>query len=158
MAASCALDNFARFIFCENDGRPVDIHIHGLDTSRDLFKLCLDLLCKGLFLLYGKDKGGDKGVLCLDDITLDDFDVVQQKLKHAGIRCILETYQLEECSEDTLDLWTQNFLNLQAMDAQDPSKLQLSDYIFELQTATHIYKIKFEVFHSVPDAPKRVVL
>lgn len=154
MATPCAIDNFARFIFCVNDGRPVDIQVRGLETNRDLFKLCLDLLCKGLFLLYGKEKE----VLCLDDITMDDFLVVQQKLKHAGIQCLLETYPLEECSEDTLDLWTQNFLNLQAMDAKDPTKLQLSDYVFELQTSTHIYKIRFEVFHSVPNIPKNVVL
>lgn len=149
-----SLDNFARFIFCENDGHTIDFSISGLKTSRDLFKLCLDLLCKGLFLLYG----GEKETLCLDDISMEDFAVVQEKMKRVGIRCILESYALEECSEDQLDLWTQNFLNMQSLEAMDPSSLSLSDYVFELQTSKFIYKIKFEVFHSVPNIPKRVLL
>lgn len=58
-----------------------------IETPKDLFFFLLDLLCKGLVLLYGN---GERGV---DLRTLDQsrFQHAAQKLRCAGVEACLQT-------------------------------------------------------------------
>ncbi len=144
------------FIFKENNAT-IDMHLGGLETSKDLFKFCMHFLWKGLVVLYG-DKDDDS--VDLEMLSFDDFLVVQQKLKNIGIKCNLDVTELEEVLEpaDIPNINLQILLNTVQLEIDRDHNKPLSDYSFELQTSKNILKISFDIFHSVPPLPKNAVL
>jgi hypothetical protein len=74
---------------------------------------------------------------------MDQFDVIKKKMRCANIECYLEVIPLEAPSEEVLDLWTQNFLNVHKVYSSDEN-MKLIDYHFDLQLANFIYKIRFD--------------
>lgn len=152
------IGNFIRFVFLENDcDAKADISLHGLNTTKQLFMFCFDMLCAGLLIFHANESGE----LCLEDITAEDFGIIKKKMENVGIRVLFERIDLPEKLDlpaAILDLNTQNNLNMQALMAEDENLPDLKDYVFELQTLEYILKIRFEVFHAVPDPPKNMVL
>jgi hypothetical protein len=137
-----SVNDLASFLFIRNvDNKSISININegGIQNTRDLFCFCLDLLFKGLILLYGEDNK-----VLVNALTLEQFDVIKRKLRCANIECHLEIIPLETPSEEVLDLWTQNFLNVHKVRNSDEC-LKLEDYHFDLQLSDCIYKIWFEI-------------
>jgi hypothetical protein len=132
--------------------KSVEIHELGVQNTKELFSFCLDLMCKGLVLLFGTD-----GRVCINDITMEQFAIVKRKMRLAGIACDLEVIPVEEQPETLLDLWTQNFLNIQSV-RTSPDNMGLNDYTFELQTVGFIYKIKFDLIHNVKETTHNCVM
>jgi hypothetical protein len=142
------------FIFKENNAT-LDMHLGGLETTKDLFKFCMHFLWKGLVLLYG-DKDDDS--VDLEMLSFDDFLAVQQKLKNVGIRCNLDVTELDEVLDpaNIPNINLQILLNTVQLETDGDQGKRLPDYSFELQTSKHILKISFDIFHSVPPLSKHV--
>jgi hypothetical protein len=84
------IDELAQFIFVENTkNKLVGIQIDGISSTSDMFSFCVDLLYKGLHLLYGNEKvledGSRKFTVRIDEITMDQFDKIKDRLRLAGI-------------------------------------------------------------------------
>ena len=137
------INDLADFIFNKNeDNKTIELSINGIENTRDLFCFCLDIMCKGLVLLFGTDNK-----IAIDDLSLEDFEIVKTKMKCVGIKCQLETFPVEQQPDTLLDLWTQNLLNVQQV-RTSAGDLALSDYHFDIQTMHFIYKIRFELIRS----------
>jgi hypothetical protein len=135
--------DFANFLFLRNtDGKSLEINLHGIQSSKELFCFCLDILCKGLILLFGNDNK-----VSLKDLTIENFETVCNRMKCIGIECHLNLTEVETPVEKLIDIWTQNFLNMQAVNDMEEN-MALEDYKFELQTAVCIYRITFSVIHN----------
>lgn len=145
--------NMIQFIFADNKHK-VDMQMGGLETTKDLFKMCMHLLWQGLIFLHGVD-----GDVVLEDLTYDDFIEVKLKLKNVGIECILDITEIEDpiLSVPIPPIHTQMFMNTMFLEMDMDDDEPLDKYVFELQTRNHIFKIKFELFHSVNDAPKNIL-
>jgi hypothetical protein len=75
------------FIFKGNtNNQKVLLNIPNLEKGYDLFLFLVDVLCKGLVILYGLD-----GRVRVDQITPDQIAVIKQKLYNAGINLVINT-------------------------------------------------------------------
>lgn len=138
-----SVNHLVSFLFIQNvDNKPITINADGLENTRDLFYFCLDLLFKGLILLYGTDNK-----VCVDKLTLEQFNVVKSKLKCANIDCHLDINPIDTPNTQLANLWTQNFLNIHKA-YTNPENMKLEDYSFDLQTLEFIYKIWFEIKYN----------
>jgi hypothetical protein len=153
MIGEVDVDELANFIFMSNSSDvPVDLKMSGLTDARDLFCFCLDLLCKGLILLFGENNR-----LAIASLSEENFDLVKRKLANVGIMCTLDVTKVETPPEFLVDLFTQNILNIHSV-RNSPENLQLNEYSFDLQTLNCIYKIRFDVIRKVTDVPRNVLL
>ena len=134
------VDDLAAFVFLGNkEGHRIDLQVNrGLDTAKDLFCFCLDLLCKGLVLMFGQD-----GRVDLPDISMEQFAQVQRKMKSMGINC--------ELAIETLDYVPNIFEVIQRMQQANmsPDNLALEEYVYEIVCMSTVYKLKFNLFHNV---------
>ena len=75
-------DQLANFIFLENKtDKYINIEIDGIRDSRDMFMFCLELLYKGISMMYDTQQTG----IDIDGLTEDQFKAIKQKLLLAGI-------------------------------------------------------------------------
>jgi len=152
LVADMNINDFADFVFQKNTtNKAIGLSLNGIENTKDLFCFCLDILCKGLVLLFGS---GDR--VCIQDLSFEDFGQVTEKMKCIGIKCKLETFDVETPPDTLIDLWTQNLLNVHRVRTSDDN-LQLEDYNFDIQTNTLIYRIRFELVHNVDDASRRLL-
>lgn len=143
------IDDFAVFVFTKNtDNKAIALSLSGIDTSKDLFCFCFDMLCKGIVLLFGEKERR----VAINDISYDDFELVCEKIKCLGIKCKLETFDTEEIAESAMDVWIQNLLNLERIQNSDDNK-KLDEYHFDIQTTEKLYRVTFDVIHNTDDIP-----
>jgi hypothetical protein len=82
------VDDLAPFVFQQNPvGRKIVLSLDGLESSKDLFFFILDLLCKGLVLMYGIE--GQKMDLTRIDSTM--FQNACKRMACAGIDVRLQS-------------------------------------------------------------------
>ena len=141
------VDDFAKFVFLHNESnKHISLSLSGIDTTKDLFCFCLDMLCKGIVLLFG---GEDKRV-AVQDLSFENFESVCDKMKCLGIKCTLQTFETEETIESSLDLWVQNILNIQRIQNSEDNK-NLTEYHFDILTTNTLYRVTFDVLHNTND-------
>jgi hypothetical protein len=88
MQAHLSLAETLDFIFLKNvRDLPIKLNLWQLDGPYDLFLFFIDIVCKGLVLLYGE------GItrIRFDTITREQIMYVTKKLKNAGIELVIET-------------------------------------------------------------------
>lgn len=130
------MDEFANFMFLKNDlNTKIDFSLVGIENNIDFFYFCVELLCKGLFLLYSKD-----GNIKIDDITHEEFNLVQEKMSLAGILIKLELKENNNKEEPNI-----NSLEMHSYTNDTP----LDDLIFRITTFKSIYNVHFELLHIV---------
>ena len=152
MNIGVGIDELASVIFTKNTNNAhIDLNINGIRNTKDLFCFFLDMLCKGLVILYGSDNRLD-----LSTVTQDQFAYVQEKLACAGIKCELEVIPVETPPPVLIDIYTQNLLNVHSV-RNGLDTLPLNQYHFDIQTMTHIYKIRFDTIRHVIDIPAHLV-
>lgn len=136
------IDDFARYVFVEHDSnKTIDLRILGnLETTKDMFLFCIDLVCKGLVLMFGTDDRVD-----IDKLTMEQFTQLSRRLELLGIRCLLEVEQLEA------PLSVRDVLHRLHMLHNLPDNLDLNRYTFEIGSKNVLYKIHFTLFHSGVD-------
>lgn len=132
------VDDLATFMFLKNKNNAiVELSLGGIENNKDLFFFCLDLLCKGLVLLYGEN-----GRVDVEILTLDSFKLIEKKMALAGIHVKLHIESIaidptEECV---------NAINLDDINLQSDNEL-LTDYVFKMKMDSIIYNIAFELVH-----------
>ena len=130
------VDYFAEFMFLKNiNNAIIELTLPEIENNKDMFFFLVDVICKGLVLLFGRDNKVELG-----DITLDNFRVVQQKMELAGIRVHLDV------SPHDMDIPIAK-LNLQEIEETKPDNLKLSEYVFTIINTNMIYNMSFELFH-----------
>jgi hypothetical protein len=88
IAVDMEIDDFADFLFIKNiNNAIVDLSLGNVQNTKDLFCFCIDLLCKGLIILFGDGIRVD-----LDTITEEKFNVIKQKMFNAGILVKLDLF------------------------------------------------------------------
>ena len=139
-ARDLGIDELASFVFLGNkNDRRIDLQIcHGLETAKELFCFFLDMTCKGLVLLFGRD-----GRVELPDVTAEQLQEVQAKLELMGVRCeiVLEKLDYVPCFLEVLHRMHKL--------ARSPEGLPLEDYAYEIVCHDMLYTVKFRLFHNV---------
>jgi hypothetical protein len=135
-----SIDDLAKYVFLKHDrSSKIDLNIQGsLETTKDLFCFCMDLLCKGLVLMFGENNRVN-----VESLSIEQFSAVNERLKLMGIECMLELIPIDE------PLSIHEILERVQKIYDFPNNLQLAEYVFEIASEKHIYKIKFNVFHNV---------
>lgn len=129
------VDELANFIFVKNvNNAIIELSLGGVENNKDLFCFFVDLLCKGLVLLFGN---GNK--VSVDQLTLDDFEKIKKKLACAGIRAMLE------CTENNGDIVGVNLYELEKHADDDP----LESFMLKLTSDTMVYKVMFSLSQNV---------
>lgn len=81
------LDELAHVIFIRNTRNDLITVATDMQTTKDCFCFCLDLLCKGLIILYGKDDAAvNKKKVDLDTLSIEQLDFIKGRLSLCGIK------------------------------------------------------------------------
>jgi len=90
------VNDLADFVFTKNiNNAEIALDLHGVEDIKDLFFFYLDLFCKGLVLLFG-----DGRHVNVEDITLEQFEVIQKKMKCLGINVMLDLQPVTEVNSN----------------------------------------------------------
>ncbi len=129
------VDDFATFLFKRNiNNAIVELSLGGVENNKDLFLFLVDLVCKGLVLLFGEENRVE-----LDNVTSDDFNMIRKKLSCAGINVDLmveindgdipgiNLYEIENIAEDT----------------------PLEQFKFKITSISYVYTLRFKLVHKV---------
>lgn len=157
MSLEIEVDQLADFLFIKNSKDAIiDLELGGIEDNKDLFYFCLDLFCKGLILLFGKDNS-----LIIEDISQDQFMIIKQKLSNAGIGVSLDILELEQIKQEKElkdiiegpdDIPTQSlypYVDFKTLEYL-PNNLSLSSYYFDINLSEKLtYRISFDLFHRV---------
>lgn len=141
MHRSMTIADAIRFMFVENTkDQPVYLNVPQLSEAYDLFLFFVDLLCKGLVLLYGEG-----GRLIIDKVTQEQMAVVIKKLKNAGIELTIDCTQAN----------TQTTPHEQPAPPQapyiitPPGARNVSDYKLIINSSGLKYQISFNVLRNI---------
>lgn len=134
----------AHYIFVDHDARfAVDLSVvKGIETTKDLYCFCLDLLCKGLVILFGTENR-----VVVEDLSKDQFQEVNDRLKLLGIECMLDIIRIEE------DVPMPERLKRMVSVYNMPDNLPLEDYKLELVSSKAIFQVSFHLFHNTGSKP-----
>jgi hypothetical protein len=135
------IDSLSKFIFLgNNENKIIVLDIQGLECTKDIFCLCFDLLCKGLVLLFGHNNKVE-----LNDITIEQFHAMAQRLHYAGIKVKLDTMDainnLDFKHLTSTEVLSESYKHLKTQ----PNHLDVSDYSFFFKVNDLIYTLKFEL-------------
>jgi hypothetical protein len=141
------VQDLANFIFVENKNNlNVIIEISSIKSNQELFFFLFDLLCKGLVLVYGEN---DSNQVCLNHLTIEQFEFMKTKFKNAHIKLNIVIY--DHATAILLDLLDENYKKrnlikesiskLESMETNEP----LKDYIFNILIEDNLFCINFEV-------------
>lgn len=127
------VDDFAHFVFVGNrNNTSFVLNLPGIETSKDLFFFLLDLLCKGLVILYGKGQSA----IDLMSIDLDQFRYVCGKLACAGIVVVMRSEDLEESYGSGNNPSPQTRINMPQLLSM-PETVPLRDFVLEIQIVSN---------------------
>jgi hypothetical protein len=138
----------------------IELELNGVEDNKDLFFFLVDLFCKGLVLLFGNNNKVE-----VENLTMDDFNVVKQKMSLAGVNVVLNIVPMEaeeevndvddnsnnnkeedETAPDDIEP-INNYVNINDLE-KEPNNKSLKDYVFRLKLSNLIYNINFELSHS----------
>ena len=130
------VDDFAKFVFLRNvNDAVIELSLGGVESNKDLFCFLVDLLCKGLVLVFGSNNRVE-----LESMNLCDFELIERKLACAGIKVHLTV--LENSDGDIAGI---NMHELNDIPDDSP----LPDFTLKLTSSTYIYHIRFTLGHKV---------
>ena len=143
------IDYLAEFLFLRNTSNSlVELTLGGIEDNKDFFFFCLDLFCKGLVLLYGKDNK-----LIINDINEEQFETVRKKLENAGILAKLNVPPPPRPEADSpRDIEDPSmFPNINMAELKElPANLDIDSYILKIQLTPRLaYNITFQLIHKV---------
>lgn len=142
------LEELAKFIFVENtENKLVGIQIvEGIQNTFDMFSFCVDLLYKGLHLLYGTEKVFENGTkrmtVRIEDITMDQFMKIKEKLRLAAIEVNLSI---------TEGVTKPNCIYTEIEMSQSETPPVLEQHHMIVSTEKRTYDISFKLIHNVKD-------
>ncbi len=157
------IESLARFIFLDNiNDKSIDMIVHQ-DTysSKQLFYICVELLTKGLQILYSDTNGK----VTLQSITLEQINFVKKKLKLAKITFEVDIIQTDDI---TVEIDSENVQKYTYIHEDNPlyiknnellnhllitteyldDDLDINEYCFTITLKDIIYFIKFNLLNA----------
>ena len=131
MELPATVSQLPHLIFCGNEvDAKLDVKLGGLSDAKDLFHFWLDILTKGIVMLYG----GPERRVSLGDLGADRIQKLAQKLANAGVvlKVVSEPVS-EEGSPPSV-----------SFDVKGPAHL-LSSYFFCINSADSLIRISFDL-------------
>ena len=126
------VDDFADFMFAKNiNNAQIELSLGGVENNKDLFCFFVDLMCKGLVILFGKDNRIE-----LEQLTIDDFNTAKKKMGLAGIEVILNITPNAENLPVSL-----NIREIEIF----PDNAPIDTYFFKVVGLTMVYEIRFKL-------------
>jgi len=152
-----SINDIARVIFLQNSGdAKIVLDIDGLENTKDIFCFCLDLLCKGMVLVYGKD---DK--VSISDLSIEQFQYLSKRMELAGFKVLLNIQPMgtddveaeagteagsdEHKKAKTFNKMVVSIAGVKSMD----DNLDIKDYKFELLVEDMLYTIRFDIVRLI---------
>jgi hypothetical protein len=141
-AVDMQIEHLAEFMFTKNtNNAKLQLSLGGLENNKDLFFFCLDIFCKGLVLMFGN--GGNS--VNVEDITMENFNSIREKMLCAGIDVKLKTYPADIDEDNKIQ---QPAINLDEINHANDD-IPLHEYEFKLTNPTLIYIISFNIVHTI---------
>ncbi len=128
------MEELVDFMFIKNKTNTIAMSLPELDTTKDLFYFLLDLFCKGLVVLFGKENR-----VIIQNLTENDFEIIQNKMLYAGIEVYLSIYDHSDVSFSNKS--PINLTNIENL----PEYLDLNEYSFKMLIEDKIYKVYFNL-------------
>ena len=155
-------DELLKHIYTDNrNNHRICIEANTLRHTKDLFRFCLDLFCKGLVMCHGDE---NKRVE-VDNLSMKQIQYVIDKLSYTGIMTIVQIFSKNEndCNEDLCT--DSNDVNTPLIDIEKEreanaysilkNSLELIDslpdndpmihYSFKILVGEMVYCIRFEI-------------
>jgi hypothetical protein len=124
-----SVQQLVEFIFERNvNNNIVALQLEQFDDLNDLFSFCIDVLCKGIFILIGKRTKID-----IDKINLEQFQEVTDRMLLAGIKTTILTELNVSCMPSRIIFY------------ESTHPVNLSDHLVEIITPVLMHKISFEI-------------
>lgn len=145
------VQDLAQCIFMNNTNDVnILIETNNIKCNQDLFFFLFDLLCKGLILVYSHENSNK---VCLNHLTVEQFDFMKKKFKNAHIKLNIITYDIETAL--LLDLVDKDYKSrnlirdsidhIQSMGENE----SLSEYVFNVLMDDNLFSINFEVLKGI---------
>lgn len=132
------IDDLAEFMFIRNKTNAIiDLSLGGIQSNKDFFYFCLDLFCKGLVILFGNGSNS----VNIDDLTLENYGVIREKMICAGIDSKLQTFPV-----DISNVEETNAINFDDLSACNDN-LPLTSYEFKICSPQLTYVLSFNTVH-----------
>jgi hypothetical protein len=132
---SLSINEMIDFLFVKNEKDiPVNLCLHQLSEPYDLFLFFVDILCKGLLLLYSENGQGLR--VQLDTVDETQFKFVKKKLANAGIDVSVNV--IPYTSIRPIPPFIRDGKNV------------LEDYAMVITTKQSRFEVKFKLFHALP--------
>jgi hypothetical protein len=147
---------FANFIFIENDkNKKFTFSSSEFEHSKHLFFFLLDLLFRGLVLLFGTQTIHSTQLqevrstsVNLNDLSLEQIELIKDKLKLGHIKLNFDYYHYSTVESGDISVITKyKISNVNELKIYD-NNLNLKDYVFKISLNDYIYNINFEL---IPD-------
>ena len=134
MHCSMTIADAIKFMFIENTkDNPVYLNVPQLKEPYDLFLFFVDLLCKGLVLLYGEN-----GRIVIDNLTQEQLAVVTKKLKNAGIALTIDCAPHQQAAPPQAPYIV-----------TPPGAQNVNDYKLVIHSSGQKYQVSFDVVRNV---------
>ena len=131
------VDDFASFIFLKNKNDAIiELSLGGVENMKDMFCFLVDLLCKGLVLLFAKETYRIE----IDELSINDFQLLKKKMSLAGIDVKLNMLQNTDHIPPSINIRDIDFL---------PDNEPLDTYVFRVVSLTFIYEIRFAIIQPI---------
>ena len=135
------------------------IEANSLRSTKELFRFCLDLFCKGLVMCHGDENRKVE----IDKLSLLQIQQVIDKLSYTGIMTVVRVLTKEGKNTNNLEIdLEEETLNTSLLDKQSvdaytilrksveliytsPENNKLQDYNFNILVGDCVYSISFEI-------------
>lgn len=141
-SASASLEEYASIMFCQNQNdNDLPLLLDEVATSKDLFCLCIDLLCRGLILMFGNSTHHVE----LSDLSMQQFEMLKNKMKRGGIIPHLSVAPFQNPLPELLDKHNiRNTINSHEIISY-PDNMPLEEYNFSVTTSDKIFTVRFHI-------------
>jgi hypothetical protein len=140
---SLEIDDLAEFVFCRNvDNKPIELSLGGIASPKDLFCFAVDMLCKGLVLMFGTG-----GRVVVEELSFDQISLVQKRMKALGIQIDL----VVEPPDEALLADVAQRINIREV-MEMPQDLPLDKYVFRIRSTVGTFAIRFSIVRVLDQA------
>lgn len=130
----------------------IRLEASSITTTKELFKFCLDLFCKGLVLCHGDEYRQVK----IDDLSMVQIQDVIDKLSYTGIMTIIQIFHNDysETSDDNTQMALQESVQQTSYNVLSesvnqidiyPDNDELKNYNFKIKVGPNIFCIYFDI-------------
>lgn len=142
------VNDLVTFVFIKNvNDATLNLSLDGIEDTYDFFCFCVDLLCKGLVLLYGSN-----GSVEIDNLGIEKFGYITKKLNNAGIHVSLDLLDTDDLEYFNTECKVVSFVR-----PDESKKDDLEAYAMYIRGKSKIYKVKFRLYHNQKNGCNAIV-